>query len=74
MTDSILDKVIEENRKLTSMCRAAAEEIEDHWEAHCNEEGYGPINLVSRLNGKLKPALYPAFDPRTEYLRKQLEK
>lgn len=27
---------------LRSMCRAAAEELMEHWPAHCNEEGYGP--------------------------------
>lgn len=52
----------EENRKLKSMCKAAAAEIEEYWEAHCDAEGYGPVNLVSRLSGKLKPALYPGFD------------
>ena len=28
---------------------AAAVEIQAHWEAHCDEEGYGPANLMHRL-------------------------
>ena len=31
---------------------AAADEIEEHWSAHCDAEGYGPVNLVRRLRGK----------------------
>jgi hypothetical protein len=48
-----------ENIMLRSMCKAAAREIELHWDAHCDEEGYGPINLLSRLNGDFRPDLYP---------------
>lgn len=28
---------------------AAAVEIQDHWDAHCDAEGYGPANLMHRL-------------------------
>lgn len=28
---------------------AAAVEIQEHWAAHCDEEGYGPANLMHRL-------------------------
>ena len=28
---------------------AAAVEIHEHWEAHCDAEGYGPANLMHRL-------------------------
>lgn len=28
---------------------AAAVEIQAHWEAHCDAEGYGPANLMHRL-------------------------
>jgi regulator of replication initiation timing len=28
---------------------AAAVEIQEHWDAHCDEEGYGPVNLMRRL-------------------------
>lgn len=48
---------------LDSMCKAAAVEIEEYWESHCDEEGYGPGNLLSRLNGKLPPSIYDAYVP-----------
>jgi len=28
---------------------AAAVEIHSHWDAHCDSEGYGPANLMHRL-------------------------
>jgi hypothetical protein len=31
---------------------AAADEIEAFWSAHCDVDGYGPVNLVRRLRGK----------------------
>jgi len=30
----------------------AADEIEAFWSAHCDADGYGPVNLVRRLRGK----------------------
>lgn len=39
----------EEINELRSVMVAAAEEIAAHWDAHCNEEGYGPSNLMHRL-------------------------
>lgn len=38
-----------ENANLRSVMVAAAEEIAAHWEAHCDDEGYGPANLMHRL-------------------------
>jgi len=46
---------------LRTMCRAAAAEIREHWEAHCHQEGYGPSNLVARLAGAISPDLYPGY-------------
>ena len=40
------------------MCWAAAKEIESQWDHHSDEEGYGPRNLITRLNGTLAPDLY----------------
>ena len=60
--DAELARLWEENRKLKSMCKAAAAEISEHWGAHCDAEGYGPSNLMSRLEGRIKPDLYPGFD------------
>jgi hypothetical protein len=50
-----------ENIALRSMCAAAAAEIEDHWEAHCDDEGYGPANLMYRLKGQSPPNIYTHF-------------
>lgn len=38
-----------DNAKLRSVMIAAAEEIQRHWDAHCDAEGYGPANLQHRL-------------------------
>ena len=46
-----------ENEHLRSVMIAAAEEIHAHWDAHCNEEGYGPANLMRRLEEGI-PASY----------------
>lgn len=54
---------------LRSMCRAAAEEIMEHWEAHCDAEGYGPCNLHARLSGKIGPDLYPGHASDEEIAR-----
>jgi hypothetical protein len=42
----------EENERLRSLCLDAAKEIDEHWDAHCDAEGAGPCNLVSRLRGR----------------------
>jgi len=34
---------------LKTVMIAAAEEIQAHWDAHCDAEGYGPANLMRRL-------------------------
>ena len=47
----------EENENLCSVMIAAAEEIAEHWDAHCDEEGYGPANLMHRLERGI-PAQY----------------
>jgi hypothetical protein len=44
-----LRRLHEENRKLKTVMVAAAEEIAKHWDAHCDAEGYGPANLMHRL-------------------------
>jgi hypothetical protein len=46
-----------ENEKLRSVMVAAAEEIHEHWDAHCDAEGYGPANLMHRLESGI-PAEY----------------
>ena len=54
--------VLEEDKQkeienLKSVMVAAAEEISKHWDAHCDEEGYGPVNLLRRLEAGI-PADY----------------
>ena len=46
--------------RLHSTMIAAAEEIHEHWDAHCDEEGYGPSNLMYRLE-KCIDADYPGY-------------
>lgn len=38
-----------DNDNLRTVMIAAAEEIHAHWAAHCDAEGYGPVNLMHRL-------------------------
>lgn len=38
-----------ENANLRTVMMAGAVEITEHWDAHCDEDGCGPANLVSRL-------------------------
>lgn len=35
--------------KLKTVMVAAAEEIQAYWDAHCDADGYGPVNLMRRL-------------------------
>ena len=44
-----LRRLHEENQRLKTVMIAAAEELAKHWEAHCDAEGYGPVNLLRRL-------------------------
>lgn len=50
----------EENENLRSVMIAAAEEIQEHWQAHCDSEGYGPANLMHRLEKGIA-ANYPGY-------------
>lgn len=47
----------EEIANLKTVMIAAAEEIQAHWQAHCDAEGYGPANLMHRLEKGI-PAQY----------------
>lgn len=38
-----------DNKEMLSVMMAAAVEIKEHWDAHCDAEGYGPANLLRRL-------------------------
>jgi len=43
------DALRRDNDNLRTVMIAAAEEIHAHWDAHCDAEGYGPANLMHRL-------------------------
>ncbi len=43
------ERLQRENQELRTVMIAAAEEIHAHWDAHCDAEGYGPANLMRRL-------------------------
>lgn len=53
----VIARLQEENANLRTVMIAAAEEINEHWEAHCDAEGYGPVNLQRRLEAGM-PAEY----------------
>jgi hypothetical protein len=44
-----LQQARQEIDRLKTVMIAAAEEIQAHWEAHCDSDGYGPANLMHRL-------------------------
>ena len=46
--------------KQASTMQAAAAEIEEHWAAHCDGEGAGPINLMNRLRSG-RGTCYPGY-------------
>ena len=46
-----IDKLEAENNNLRTVMMAAAVEIQKHWDAHCDADGYGPANLMRRLEG-----------------------
>jgi hypothetical protein len=43
-------RLAQENLRLRTVMMAAHEEISEHWESHCDDEGYGPQNLVRHLH------------------------
>ena len=43
-----LAEALRENAKLKTVMVAAAEKIAQHWEAHCDDEGYGPVEQTER--------------------------
>lgn len=48
-TADTIARLTAERDALKTVMIAAAEEIHAHWEAHCDAEGYGPANLMRRL-------------------------
>lgn len=66
--------------ELRQVMVAAAEEIHEHWKAHCDEEGYGPANLMRRLEQGIA-VCYPGYtigafqklENKVEMLNRRLE-
>lgn len=46
--------------ELREVMIAAAEEIHEHWQSHCDDEGYGPQNLMYRLENGIATN-YPGY-------------
>jgi hypothetical protein len=44
-----ITRLAQENLRLRTIMMAAAEEIGEHWESHCDDEGYGPQSLQRHL-------------------------
>lgn len=42
-------RLAQENLRLRTVMMAACEEIGEHWEAHCDADGYGPQSLMRHL-------------------------
>jgi hypothetical protein len=42
-------RLSQENLRLRTVMMAAHDEITEHWDAHCDPDGYGPQNLVRHL-------------------------
>ena len=58
---------------LKSVMIAAAEEIHAHWDAHCDAEGYGPQNLMHRLEAGI-PSEYAYKAGDFERMRSEIAK
>jgi hypothetical protein len=59
----LMDELKKKDDKITALKTvmvAAAEELKEHWDAHCDDEGYGPISLLRRLEEGLG-SLYAGY-------------
>ncbi len=68
-----IEELEKENANLKTVMIAAAEEIQEHWAAHCDEEGYGPVNLMHRLEKGI-PSEYGYTAGRFDELKKEVER
>lgn len=50
-----IDALRAEVLRLKCLCAAAADEIEQFWLAHCDSDGFGPVNLMRGLRGRTRP-------------------
>jgi hypothetical protein len=42
-------RLAQENLRLRTVMMAAHQEIVEHWESHCDDEGYAPQSLIRHL-------------------------
>lgn len=73
MSAGEVEELRRENERLKTVMIAAAEEIKLHWDAHCDEEGYGPTSLLYRLERGI-PSQYGYTAGRFAELMKENEK
>jgi hypothetical protein len=67
-----IEELRQQVANLKTVMIAAAEEIHAHWDAHCDADGYGPANLMRRLEEGI-PAKYGYTAGRFEELRAENE-
>ncbi len=67
-----IERLRAEVANLKTVMIAAAEEIHAHWDAHCGAEGYGPANLMHRLEQGI-PAQYGYTAGRFAELKAEVE-
>ena len=54
-----IGRLSKENLRLRTIMMAAHQEIIEHWDAHCDPEGFGPQNLIRHL--KEGTGYYPGY-------------
>lgn len=56
-----IDLLKNETERLKTTLVAGAELIKEKWDKLCDEEGYGPQNLLLRMDGTLNTSGYPGY-------------
>lgn len=62
--EKVRDLLVDKIARMATVMAAAADEIERHWDAHCDDKGYGPTSLIMRLKGEhveYGGTCYPAY-------------
>ncbi|MCH8552929.1 MAG: hypothetical protein LAT62_13400 [Natronospirillum sp.] len=54
-----VDALAQEASRLREVMAEAAREIDQQWDAHCDSDGYGPVNLMHRLENGLAAEYAP---------------
>jgi hypothetical protein len=56
-----IDSLREENERMKTTLVAGAELIKENWDKLCDEDGYGPQNLLLRMDGTLSTSGYSGY-------------